>query len=68
MLIMGFPHGSVVKNLPANEGDVSSIPGLEDSLEEELATHTSVLAWRIPMDRGVWEATVQEVAELDRTE
>ena len=32
MLIMGFPHGSVVKNLPANAGDVGSIPGLVDPL------------------------------------
>ena len=29
-------------------------PGREDSLEEEMATHSSILAWRIPMDRGAW--------------
>ena len=33
--------------------------GQEDPLEEEMATHASVLAWRIPMDRGAWGATVQ---------
>ena len=38
----------VVKNLPANAGDVSSIPGLGRSLEEEMATHSNILAWRIP--------------------
>ena len=31
--------------------------GWEDALEEGMATHSSVLAWRIPMDRGVWWAT-----------
>ena len=32
--------------------------GWEDSLEEGMATHSSILAWSIPMDRGVWRATV----------
>ena len=42
---------SVVKNLPANAGDVrdaGSIPGLERSPEEGMATYSSILAWRIP--------------------
>ena len=41
----------MVKNLPANAGvvgDAGSIPGLEDPLEEGMATHSSILAWRIP--------------------
>ena len=38
----------MVKNLPANAGDVSSISGWEDSLEKKMATHSSILAWRIP--------------------
>ena len=38
----------VLKNLPANAGDVGSIPGLEDPLEEGMATHSNILAWRIP--------------------
>ena len=40
-----------MKNLPANVGDIrnmSSILGWEDPLEEEMATHSSILAWRIP--------------------
>jgi len=41
---LGFPGGSVVKNLPANAGD----PGQKDPLEEEMATHSSILARRIP--------------------
>ena len=32
--------------------------GWEDSLEKGMATHSSILAWRIPIDRGVWQATV----------
>ena len=32
--------------------------------EKEMATHFSTLAWRIPMDRGAWEATVHEVARV----
>ena len=35
--------------------------GMEDPLEEDMATHSRILAWRIPMDLGVWQATVQEV-------
>ena len=36
---MGFPGGSVVKNLPANAGDMSSVLVWEDALEKEMATH-----------------------------
>ena len=36
--------------------------GREDPLEESTATHSSILAWRIPMDRGAWWAAVHEVA------
>ena len=37
--------------------------GWEDALEEGMATHSSILAWRIFMDRGAWQATVQGVAK-----
>ena len=37
--------------------------GPGDPLEEEMATHSSILAWRIPMDRGSWWATVHEVTK-----
>ena len=37
--------------------------GQEDLLEEEMATHCSILAWRIPMGRGAWQATVHGVTE-----
>ena len=41
----------MVKNPPASAGDAGdtvSVPGLEDSLEKEMATHSSILAWEIP--------------------
>ena len=41
----------MVKNRPANAGDVGSIPGLGRSLEEETATHPAILAWKNPIDK-----------------
>ena len=40
----------------------------EDPLEEGMATHSSILTWRISMDRGVWVVTVHGVAKSDTTE
>ena len=40
----------------------------EEPLEEGTVTHSSILVWRIPMDRGAWWATVQGVAESDMAE
>ena len=42
--------------------------GWEDPLEDGMAIHSSILVWRIPMDRGAWQATVCGVAESDMTE
>ena len=52
----------MVKNLPAMQTWVQSL-GWEDSLEEGMESHSSILAWRIPTDRGAWQATVHEVAK-----
>ena len=53
----------LVKNPPAmRETWVQSL-GWEDPLEEGMATHSSILAWRIPMDRGAWQPTVHGVAK-----
>ena len=43
----GFPGGSAVKNLPANAGDVGSIPGSGRSPEKEMAAHSSIHTWKI---------------------
>ena len=47
-LMWGFSWWLIVKNLPANEGDTGSVPGPDDPLEKEIATHSSILAWKIP--------------------
>ena len=53
----------MVKNLPATwETWVRSL-GLKDPLEEVMATHSSILVWRIPMDGGAWWATVHGVTK-----
>ena len=53
----------MVKNLPAMwETWVRSL-GWEDLLEEGMAIHSNILAWRIRMDRGAWLATVHGVAK-----
>ena len=56
----------MVKNLPANAGDETRVQSLhqEDPLEEGMATHSSILAWRIHMDRGAWWATVHGVQRV----
>jgi len=57
-----------VKNPPAMQETWIRSLGWEDPLEEGRATHSSILAWRIPMDRGVWRATVHWVPESDTTQ
>ena len=46
-MALALPGASVEKNSPANAGDMGSIPGQEDPLEKEMATHSSSLAWEI---------------------
>ena len=54
----------LVKHLPAMlETQIQSL-GQEDSLEKEVATHSSVLAWKNPMDRGVSWAVVHRVTRI----
>ena len=45
---MGFPGGSAVRSPPAIAGDAGSFPGSGRSLQEEMAAHSSILAWKIP--------------------
>ena len=58
---MGFSGGSVVKNLPANAGNIGSIPGLGRSPGEGNGNPLSHPSPEVPMDRGVWDAMVYGV-------
>ena len=59
----------MVKNPPAMWETWLRPLGWEDPLEKGMATHSSILAWKIPMDRGAWRATVHGGRkELDTTE
>ena len=51
----------MVKNPPAMRETWIGSLGWKDPLEEGMATHSSVFAWRIPMDRGAWQATASVV-------
>ena len=53
----------MVKNLPEMQETWVRSLGWEDPLEEGMATHSSILACRIPMDRGAWRATVHGIAK-----
>ena len=46
--LSGFPGGTDSKESACNAGDPGLIPGLEDPVEKGMATHSSILAWRIP--------------------
>ena len=52
-----------VKNLPAMQEIQVGFLGWEDPLEKEMANHSSILAWRIPMDRGACWSTVHGVSK-----
>ena len=53
----------MVKNPPAMQETWVQSLSWEDSLEKGMATHCSILALRIPMDKGAWQATVHRVAK-----
>ena len=56
----------MVKNLPAMwETQVRSL-GQEDPLEKGMATHSSILGLRIPIDRGAWRVTVHGIAKREQ--
>ena len=57
-----------VKNLPAMREIWFHSLGWEDPLEEGMATHFSILAWRTPVDRGAWQVTIHGFAESGTTE
>ena len=68
-LNMGFPGGSVVKNMPSNARDAGSIPGLGRCPGEGNGNPLQYSCLGNPIDRGAWQVTVHGVAkESDMTE
>ena len=61
--VFGFPVGSVVKNPPANAGDVGLLPGSGRSPGEGNGNPLQYSCLGNPTDRGVWRTTVQGVAK-----
>ena len=68
MLLMGFPVVLVVKNPLANVKDGVRSLGKKDPLEEGMVTHSSILAWRIPLTEKSGELVHGVAKELDKTE
>ena len=65
---LGFPVAQKVKNQPAMRVTWVQSLAWGDPLEEGRATHSSILTWRIPMNRGAWRGAVHGVTESDMTE
>ena len=68
---MGFPGGTVVKNLPASTGDSSDVGSIPESGRSPGVGNGNSLQYSClenPMSRGAWQATVHGVAEWDMTE
>ena len=60
----GFSGWVAIKDQPTNAGDIGSIPGQEDPLEKEMATHSSILTWEIPWTEepgGLWCMQLQRI-------
>ena len=66
-MLLGFPDGSMVKNLPANAGDLGSIHGLGRSPGEGNGYPLQYFYLGNPMDRGAWQATVLGVTKESDT-
>ena len=64
---MGFPHSSVGKESACSAGDPGLIPGLGRSLEKKMATHSTILAWRIPWTEEPSRLGPMESQESDMT-
>ena len=62
-LYLYFPNGSVVKNPPANAGDMDSVSGWEDSPGEGNGNPVQYFCLGDPMDRGAWWVTVHGVTK-----
>ena len=53
----------LVNNPHAMQETLVRFLGWEDPLEKNMATHSSILTWRIPMDRGAWQAAVHGITK-----
>ena len=62
-VFLGFLGSSDGIKSTCDVGDLGLIPGLGRSLEKGKATHSSILAWKIPLDSGAWWATVHGTAK-----
>ena len=65
-VMLGFPGGTSGKDPPAYAGDIRDVsltPGLGRSLEKEMATHSSILAWGNLMDSRDWPVTGHRVTQ-----
>ena len=58
----------MVKNLPVMQETWVQSLGWKDTLEKGMATHSSILAWRIPMDNGAWQLQSMGFQKSDMTE
>ena len=65
---MGFPGGQIVKNLPVMQETQVHSMGWEDPLDKGMATHSSILAWRIPWTEEPGGLQSKDCKELDTTE
>ena len=54
----------MAKNPPVMQETLVQTLSQEDPLEKEVTTHSSILAWEIPMDRGAWQATIHGVQRV----
>ena len=64
-MVLGLPGGSDGKGYICNKMQETQVQSLsqEDPLEKAMTTHSRILGWRIPMDRGGWQATVHGVTK-----
>ena len=64
MLLCSFLVAQTVKSLPAMQETWVRFLNQKDPMKKEIATHSSTLTWRIPLDGGAWQATVHGVAKI----
>ena len=62
-MLLGFPGDSDGKESACNVRDLGSVPGLGRSPGGGMVTHSSIFAWRIPMDQRAWQATAHRVVQ-----